>query len=197
MKIIRYIKIFVFVLVALSILDFMNPDINSAGRFQFYDFESARQLRAWTDVILLLSLIVMAIKTWSDKRYGILYWTAASAYILLISLDLNEWVWLTYSMFIYYIIITIHTLPILIILHDLLSKISAKKIFIIGLLFIFLGVVYDIVFINIPAQDPTPEMIDRGILDQRILGWLYYLGAVVTTLGITNLIDSVVQKNRE
>jgi hypothetical protein len=52
-----------------------------------------------------------------------------------------------------------------------------------GALLFVCGLVYDMVFVNIPYQDPTAAMAARYAFHQHIATVLYWLGAVLFAFG--------------
>ena len=199
MKAIKYIKTAVFVLTALGVVDFMTRmGLDVAGRYQYKDFGNPTLFRTLADIILLTACIFLAARQWTQKNIGLLYWTASLTFIVLLVPDIASWLYLTDFNPIYYYILTVFSLAILIILYDFSTNmnINFKFLLIGGLLFIASGFVYDIVVINIPYQDPTDEIIDKQISNQKTLYWIYYIGLLLKITGLTRLITRKIKTTR-
>lgn len=176
---------------ALSVIDLMTrTEMNIAGRYQFDDFTYPVLFRILADIIVLISLVFIAIHAWSHKIKGPVYWTASLMYLFLTSPDIFVWLWMTDYNPIYWYFLTVHSFPILIILYNFIDekKVSFKFVFIIGLIFLFTGYIYEIIFINIPYQDFTPDLFDKQICNKKILYSLYYIGVNIIVLGFIRML---------
>lgn len=58
-----------------------------------------------------------------------------------------------------------------------------KVAILIGLFLLFSGVLYEFFFIGLPYQDPTPEIVEKVLRQQKIKSLFYYTASVV--LGAT------------
>ncbi|MCB0429947.1 MAG: hypothetical protein H6585_06820 [Flavobacteriales bacterium] len=187
MKAIRYIRTAIFTLAALGMVDFMTrTGLDAAGRYSYSDFNNHALSRTLADVLLLTAFIFLAARQWMQKGRDPLYGMASLIFILLLIPNIGTWLYLTNVSPIYPYILTVFSLPILIILHDLSAArhINFKFPLIAGLFFIASGFVYDIACINLPFQDPTPEIINKRISQQKTLYWLYYIGMLLMTTGV-------------
>jgi hypothetical protein len=55
----------------------------------------------------------------------------------------------------------------------------------VGILLVFGGIIYDILYAGIPYQDPTPEMSARYAYHSHIASNYYKIGGVTLLLGVT------------
>jgi len=69
-----------------------------------------------------------------------------------------------------------------------LKKLSTALIFITGLGFIVLSVLYDVIVLNIPPQDPPPELIAQRIQQYFIKDIISYTGWCLLALGLILLV---------
>lgn len=53
-----------------------------------------------------------------------------------------------------------------------------------GLLLIALGLAYDFIFVNIPFQDPPPELLKKYLFHKNTSELILYLGVTVLLIGI-------------
>jgi len=186
-KTFRYIKIILFALTTLSIVSFLVGE-DSPARFQ-YNHNAV--LRRFADIISLCSIVFLASRQWKPRGIDKFFIISCLTYFSFTILDLSVWLWWARSSLYIYIII-IHSLPIPILLHQLLSgrQIKIKTYFITGLIICFLGFAYDIVFINIPYQDVTAELFEKSIIQEKIRNSLYYIGLIILSVGFIKTITS-------
>lgn len=85
---------------------------------------------------------------------------------------------------------TVHTMPIIIILHNFITtkNINYKYILFGGVLIIVSGILYDLFTNSIPYQDPPPELIEKEKSNLKTKYWFYFIGLVLTTVGLARLI---------
>lgn len=54
----------------------------------------------------------------------------------------------------------------------------------IGLLLMVFGFLYDIYFVNIPFQDPPPELLKKYMLHKTISDIIFYVGLILIVISI-------------
>jgi hypothetical protein len=72
-----------------------------------------------------------------------------------------------------------------------------KYLLYIGLVLLILSFIYDVIFINIPFQDPSPQMIENRDRQYFIKDSLFYCGLIVTACGLTERIINKINKKPE
>jgi hypothetical protein len=197
MKAIKYIKIAIFTLATLGIFDFIlsSQSTSSPGRYHFSDFDDTGYLRSWIDVILLTSLIIFTIYQWKPKKRTSVYWTVSFTYMLFISMDLGVWGWHLSESSLYFIILSVQSLPIMILLSEMSQRVPLKYIFITGVVFLTGGFVFENLFgvRNFFTDGISPEMTEKMIYklirDQKILFGFYYLAIVISISGLLNFFN--------
>ncbi|MBS0244928.1 MAG: hypothetical protein JSS20_22375 [Proteobacteria bacterium] len=56
-----------------------------------------------------------------------------------------------------------------------------------GLLVLAAGAIYNVVFVNIPYQDPTPELQARWLFDEAVSRWIMGVGIAGIVVGAVQL----------
>ena len=166
MKKIKYTKIAILVVAGWSIIDLMTG-YGKPGRFQFHEFITPALFRTSADIILLVSLMIIGTKQWTQQKYGMVYWGASILYSTVIVPDINSWLFnvsLDSLVSLYLLIIIVHTLPILIIIDDLELKTSKKikMVFMVGFAVILIATALRIVVSYWTDQTPTDDIFNNG-----------------------------------
>ena len=52
-----------------------------------------------------------------------------------------------------------------------------------GMLVAFFGLVYGVLLVGVPSQDPTPQMVQREAFHVAVSGWIMLLGACLLFCG--------------
>ena len=53
-----------------------------------------------------------------------------------------------------------------------------------GMLVSFAGLIYGVLTVGVPSQDPTPEMVAREAFHLEVSGWMIMVGAVMLFSGV-------------
>lgn len=61
---------------------------------------------------------------------------------------------------------------------------KSKSLILIGVSILIIGFLFNVIFINIPPQDPSPEIIQQRIESYKAEELIYYSGFAVLTLGL-------------
>ncbi|WP_026209589.1 hypothetical protein [Cytophaga aurantiaca] len=185
----KYLNTFFFGIAALAVIDFMTRDgIDSAARYLYKDFEFGITYRTIDDWLLLTSLFYLLLQEWSTTPNKRLSAIASIVYTGVIMIDIHIWLWWTQWSWLYYYITIIHTIPILIAFSKLKIDIKPKQLLFIGLAIIFIGFLFDVIFINIPYPDMTDEIFDRNIIVEKTRNMIYYVGFVSIAFGMITLV---------
>lgn len=186
----KYINTFFFAIAILSTYNFMSS-YDAAGRYQYRDFEFGVVYRAIASVLLLISLFYLLLQEWSTSPNKRLSTIASIMYIIIIMVDMNVWLWMAQWTWVYYEIILIHTLLILIIFSKFKIHIKPKHLFFIGLAVLFIGFLYDCIFLGIPYPDMTDEIFDKNLILEKTRNVIYYFGIVTIAFGIITLVKQI------
>lgn len=178
MKLLKIIQTILFSLVALSYIDLLIG--SNVGRHYFNYLSFGTNLRYALDIVLLLLSVMIAIQPWQNSVSKKLYWGAGALFILFNLFDIHNWIMLTRTNHVYYIILTIHSLPIVLLLAEFLSK--QHKIWIRSTLSttIMIAIWSFVLSYSIPdfTSLQTDADFESYFLDMHVLYWLYYICAV-------------------
>jgi hypothetical protein len=78
-----------------------------------------------------------------------------------------------------------------------MKKLWPIGLIVLGVIVIFLGFVYDVLFAGIPYQDPTPAMVASYNFHAQIASNIRWVGASISVLGgVTMVIRRMVSKTQ-
>lgn len=63
-------------------------------------------------------------------------------------------------------------------------KIIIKHFLWLGLLFIVIGFLYDVYFVNVPFQDPPPELLKKYVFHKNVSDIIFYFGVILLVISI-------------
>jgi len=188
-KIVGYIKIILFLLTGLSILSFITQNPSSApARFQFNHVSIVREL---ADFLCLCSILFLTYRQWKPNGTDNYFIVSMCLFLFISILDIHVWLWWTSTGSLYLLLTIVHSLPIPYLLNQTFSnlEIKTKTFFVAGFVICVLGFLYDIVFINIPIQDITPELFEKNMRQEKIKNWFYYIGILIAVTGFVKRIS--------
>jgi len=76
-------------------------------------------------------------------------------------------------------------------------KVKVTSLIYLGIIIILSSLLYDLLFIGIPYQDPTPEMLEHRATQYQLRNLLFWIGLTVSVIGTVGVILRKVKQRKK